>query len=303
MLFVWLFTGNLKSFDRPLERTQQVRLVLQRPPAPQPTPPPARAVPKPPPARAQEAPPEPPIEVAALQPVPRPSPRPTIAPRPTPRPSLAPDLPTPATPAPTPPPDPTPDPAAAFMEEQRRRIAEIRERYRSQVGEKRRQVHEQRRELDKRLGKLEIATEAASHFSNYKGARVGAIRTLNLDSAPDKAAQEVMARYNIRVGSRYVEAGAPSFLNSAASGGNVYRPSNQPGFYEVFVISKEAQKRMWWLETNYLKTHGYEPGSAIVDTVEFGVVRGPDGKWDLGILNIEIRPVRGALDTPDPRGP
>ena len=152
---------------------------------------------------------------------------------------------------------------------------------------------ERRKDIGERLQKYEQAAEASSHFSNYKGARTGAIRTLNLDNAPSDAQQRVMDRYNIRITQQYVSNAAPSYLNSAATGGSVYHPSTRPGYYEVFVISAEAQKKMWYLETRYLQNHGYEPGSAMVDTVEFGVVRDPETKdWDLGILHIEVRQTR-----------
>ena len=150
-------------------------------------------------------------------------------------------------------------------------------------------VNEGRKGIRQRLEVAGMQVAAYPHFPGYKGGRVGAVRTLNFDNVPAEVSREVMARYNIRLTSGYVNPSGKNFLNSAASGGSVYTTMDKPGYYDVFEISPKACQQMVILEQNWLVSHGYNTASTYVDVVEFGIVQKSTNFWDLGILKMEVQ--------------
>lgn len=150
-------------------------------------------------------------------------------------------------------------------------------------------LNEGRQGIHQRLENAAMQVAAYPHFPGYKGARMGAVRTLTFDNVPPEVAREVMARYDIRVTTRYAAPTGGSFLSSAASNGSVYTPTDKPGYYDVFEISPKACQQMVVLEQNWLLSRGYDTSSTYVDTVEFGIVRKAANFWDLGILKMNVQ--------------
>ncbi len=164
-------------------------------------------------------------------------------------------------------------------------IAEAKEN----PSESRKELKETRKSIDKRLEFIEMAENAVPCFPEYKDARVGAIRTLDIRNIKPEIQEEVFKRYDMKITQRYTESVAPSFLTSAATGKTVYHATGKAGYHEVFEISPKAQRQMVWLEHNYLISHGYDTHKSRVDKVTFGIVEKIDGFWDLAITDIEIK--------------
>lgn len=178
----------------------------------------------------------------------------------------------------------------AEAEEHERRVREILERFPARASGEQRSINRRRSRIKERLRNAELRVAAAPHFPDYKGARVGPVRILDLTKDVDPhVAKQVMNRYNIRVYKAFVDETGPSFLSSAATGGTVYRQSNKAGYFEVMEISPKANTRMMWLEQQWLVSHGYEPRTTRIDTVEFGIVEREPGFWDLGIIRMEVQ--------------
>jgi hypothetical protein len=151
------------------------------------------------------------------------------------------------------------------------------------------ELKETRKAIDKRLQFFEIAQKAVPYFPEYKDARVGAIRTLDLRDIKTEIQEKVFLRYDMKISKRFVESVAPSFLSSAATGTSVYHATNKTGYYEVFEISEKAHRQMLWLEQNYLVSHGHDTRKARVDKVTFGIVEKVEGFWDLAITDIKVQ--------------
>jgi len=191
---------------------------------------------------------------------------------------------------------------------QRMRVRQILDRYRTDARTGRDGLAQGRKNLAARLEQAGLQVSAYPHFPEFAGARVGAIRTLTFDNVKPAVTREVMTRYEIRITQRFVSQSGPSYLNSAASGGSVYRPTDKPGYYEVFEISPKAYRRMVVLEQNWLVAHGYDPRTARVDVVEFGIVPISPNFWDLDILRMAVQRVseigKPSLDpAPTPAAP
>lgn len=137
-----------------------------------------------------------------------------------------------------------------------------------------------------RLQHNTMRTKAYPHFPDYEGARVGTRRILDMDGVPEEA---VKKRYDIRILKKWVDNSPTNYLNSVASGGSVYRPATEPGYYEVFELSEKVFKHMSWLENQWLVRRGYDPKETLVDEVEFGLVRDAAGQWDLGIRKLKVQ--------------
>jgi hypothetical protein len=182
-------------------------------------------------------------------------------------------------------------------------VGEILAGYGKAAAGNRAEAFGERRDIDKRIQKVELATVAAPHFPGFGGARTNVIRTLNLGNVDPALGQKVMDRYSIHITHRYVESiNSLNYLSSVATGNAVFHPTNKPGDYEVFEISPDAHRRMVWLEQNYLVTHGYDPASTKLDRVDFGIVETSPGTWDLGILSIKVNQF-GQLGIPDVASP
>ena len=198
------------------------------------------------------------------------------------------------------------DSASAPAIQSGERIQRILSEYGTRMQASNQAVLGERRDLQYRLKVATMQASAAPHFPSYDGARVGAIRTLTFDNVDPATAQEVMARYDIRITSgRFMHQSGPSYLNSAASGGSVFTPQQAPGVYDVFEISPKAYQRMVVLEHNWLVSRGYNPRETRVDTVEFGIVR-KGSIFDLGILKMQVQSLteigKPALDAGAPGG-
>ena len=178
---------------------------------------------------------------------------------------------------------------SSLREDQNARVQRILASYGKSAEEGRKSLGEGQKDLQGRLETAGLRVASYPHFGNFGGARVGAIRTLSFDKVSPEVSKEVMARYDIRITSKFVSQTGPSYLNSAASGGSVYLPGNKPGYYEVFEISPKAYRQMVVLEQNWLVSHGCDPSSTYADTVEFGIVQTSPGQWDLGITRMEVR--------------
>ena len=181
------------------------------------------------------------------------------------------------------------EPASAPAIQSGERIQRILSEYGARMQAGNQAVLGERKDLQYRLKVATMQASAAPHFPSYDGARVGAIRTLTLDNVDLATAQEVMARYDIRITSgRFMQQSGLSYLNSAASRGSVFTPQQAPGVYDVFEISPKAYQRMVVLEHNWLVSRGYNPRETRVDTVEFGIVR-KGSVFDLGILKMQVQ--------------
>jgi len=176
-------------------------------------------------------------------------------------------------------------------ENQEIRIRNILQKYGESAQQGRNTLAEGRKNLAARLEQAGLQVAAYSHFPEYRGARVGAIRTLTFDNVKPAVAREVMNRYDIRITQRFISQSGPSYLSSASAGGGVYRPTDKPGYYEVFEISPKAYEHMVVLEQNWLVSHGYDPRTTSVDIVEFGIVQKTPNFWDLDILRMEVQQV------------
>ncbi|MBN1867052.1 hypothetical protein JW916_07135 [Candidatus Sumerlaeota bacterium] len=286
LLLCWVFVGSaLPPLRKPETRMVRVHLVdTPEEPPPEPTPPP-----EPPeqpvftPARATDSDPEP----TAIPTPPNSEPRETAR---EPEETVAPARQTDVTEQDPPREESDPLDPIAETANQEERIKEILLAYNEHASRNRAERHEDMKDIDKRLEKASIATAASRSFRDYQGARVGAVRTFSDSGVDPEIAKRVKNRYDIHITTRYLDKpGGLSYLSSAASGGSVYHPADKPGYYEVFEISEKAFRQMVVLENEWLVSHGYDPGSTFVDTVEFGIVERSPGYWDLGILNIKVQ--------------
>ncbi|NQU43592.1 hypothetical protein HQ520_09915 [bacterium] len=104
-----------------------------------------------------------------------------------------------------------------------------------------------------------------------------------------------MRRYGIRRERRLVTPGGSSYLNSISVGGVEYGVPREAGINEVIALPERALSKMIALEQMWLVARNYDPRTTQVKRVEFGVVQQSEGKWDLGIVDIEVQDLRGIL--------
>ena len=122
-----------------------------------------------------------------------------------------------------------------------------------------------------------------------EGAASGAVRTLDFKGFPQAIVDEIMARYDIRIEQKFVGANKnPSFLSYAETQGGVYLNSQGPGYFEVFVLSREAMSKMSQLEMEELRKRNLDPERTTVVRVVFGIIQTKEGH-DLGIVDFETR--------------
>lgn len=126
-----------------------------------------------------------------------------------------------------------------------------------------------------------------------QGGRV--VRELDLSGHPESTVQTVMARYGMRMERRYVSQFTPNTFISRArvSGSRLYYSSGeaQPGIYDVFELTPRAVAKMSVLEEEELRKRGFDPTRCLTSRVVFGIIRTPSGEYDLGVVELEAKPL------------
>jgi hypothetical protein len=188
--------------------------------------------------------------------------------------------------------------------EQGERIAGILQKYGGKPEDLNKTVDSALERVDSRLMKAEVA-QAASPYLDKMGAGGGGsggggngpVRTFTFGRMDSAAEKGVMALYGIQMTRRHVLPSSSGSFLSGVSGANgtVYQPAPKEGDYEVIEVPQRAQQQMAQLERQWLMMHGYSPRSTRVVSVEFGVVKQPNGQWDLGILNIKVQPIESEV--------
>jgi hypothetical protein len=143
-----------------------------------------------------------------------------------------------------------------------------------------------------RIKDAQVKLKAKKWLTTTRGLEEGVIRSITATGAPKSAADEVFARYGIRVGMKYLDGseGGYGFLNQASTDAGVYvnRPGRGPQL--VFSYGSTAVAKMLQLEREALRARGQDPARARVIEVEFGIVKSRAG-YDLGVRDISFAPV------------
>ncbi len=117
------------------------------------------------------------------------------------------------------------------------------------------------------------------------------VRELDFSGWPPDVIQSVMQRYGMRIERRYVSNFTPNtFLSRATVPDNKHFYAGHgaaPGIYEVFELTPAALARMSSLEEQELIKRGWQPEQCVTSRVVFGIVRQPNGGYDLGVLLME----------------
>lgn len=151
-------------------------------------------------------------------------------------------------------------------------------------------------DLNKKKKDMQFALHTRAALSQVQhgkyatqGSASGALRTLDFKGFPQDVIDEIMKRYDIRIEQKYVGPNTnPSFLSYAETQGGVYLNSQGPGYFEVFVLSREAMAKMSQLEMHELQKRNLDPEHTTVVRVVFGILRTNEGH-DLGIIDFECR--------------
>lgn len=121
------------------------------------------------------------------------------------------------------------------------------------------------------------------------------VRELDLSGYPESTVQAVMARYGMRMERRYVSQFTPNTFISKArvSGSRLYYSSGEgpPGIYDVFELTPRALAKMSMLEEEELRKRGFDPVRCLTSRVVFGIVRTSAGEYDLGVVELEAKPL------------
>ncbi len=113
------------------------------------------------------------------------------------------------------------------------------------------------------------------------GADTGAVRHFDMRGAPELV-EEIMQRYEMRYVTRYVKESSGGYLNKASSDRGSFHAPTEAGLYEVFEIGSAGTAKLRILETEALRSRGFNPKTDRVVSITFGIVRTEHG-WDLGV--------------------
>lgn len=145
-----------------------------------------------------------------------------------------------------------------------------------------------------RIKAAEVQLQGKKWLTETKGVKEGVIRSINTDDVPQPVAQQVLARYGIRIGMADLRPGAGSggygFLNQARTQEGTFMNRVGGGKAEVFSYGPAAIARMMQLEEDGLRKRGFDPARTRVIEIEYGIVNTTNG-YDLGVKKLETAPV------------
>ncbi len=148
-------------------------------------------------------------------------------------------------------------------------------------------------ELREYIVRREVQSAAKDFELNSDGGLHGAIRTLDVEGFPPETVTKVLDRYGIAYERRFTKpAGGRNYLNAAVTEKGTFRNVNKPGFYDVLVLSNKAVHMMTTKEIDALNERGYDPRTARVRKIVFGIVINNTGEYVLGVTDLEVEQIR-----------
>lgn len=170
-----------------------------------------------------------------------------------------------------------------YLDEQREKVKRLNEKVARQGSG----------DVARRLSLARIKIEGQKWLDTTEGATEGVMRSMTTLGVPPSAADDVCARYGIRIILAQVDASdvTGGFLNRAETASGTYYNRVGKGQYQVFSFSERALARMVRIEREELEKRGHDPRNTRVLEVEYGIVRTPGG-YDLGIKKFRVAPIQ-----------
>lgn len=155
------------------------------------------------------------------------------------------------------------------------------------------QVEANQSQLEADIMRLAVESAGKEFILNSDGGKAGIIRTFDAVGIPEDVLLPVLRRYGITMEMRHTRpSGGRAFLSAARTEMGDFTTVQQEGEYMVFVLSAKAVSMMASMETAALMERGFEPRKTRVRRVEFGIVRDEDGRWALGVTDLQVEQVR-----------
>lgn len=188
------------------------------------------------------------------------------------------------------PPPPEPD---EKRERELRKLAELeRSREEASADPTLEQQESGSTQIAERLQAAAIQLQAQKWLSTTAGLDRGVIRSFENSDYPERVTEEVLARYGMKTGYKYVsgKGGGHSFLNQVRTSKGTYTNQIAEGMHYVFSYTERSIAHMVRMETEAMRRRGFDPSTYRKVEVVFGIVP-TTGGYDLGVIRLEVAPV------------
>ncbi len=150
-------------------------------------------------------------------------------------------------------------------------------------------IENDKKGIKKWLEKQGIASKGKEHLMPSDGKSQGVIRTLDLKGFPKSVVAAILAKYHIRITTKYIKnQEGLSYLNQADLGQDeIYYNKKGEGIYEVFELAPFSVMKMTTLEIDEMKKRKLIPHKTRIREVHFGIIKNLNDEFDLGIVRFE----------------